>query len=665
MTILLFVAGWLLSLGPVWGQAAPDDGRHPVRDALAYRAAPSDSLREAFNARYLQVRPGTSLVDKPHILYPDSTFYGSNRLDDNVLPLAFGLVPDSVRSQVACNVVRAIWRRGYRPAVSPEAEPYLLPVLAENGFNKWAYFICDSHPEMVTDTCIAPEYIARWRERYLAGIEALPGKRVRLKPDFSIQELDSLDCTADTPWGPVRSRFVKDLMHAEWEFEIPRGMRAEVWTPTVAPSKVRRSRLAGCKTGSFAPGGTQNDAARCKSGLFAPGRRLRVEDGQTVWRVRGGRYRFSIDFDLPPHILDQQFVYETADFPQCHSATLCFAENGDLLCAFNGGTAEHDPDTKVRLCRKAPGSREWTAPEVVAVPGRDRYCLDNPVLFRIPEPGEPLLLWYKVRPGYNMKEGDIDISTIALWEARIKRSYDDGQTWSEAEPLPEGFLGPIKDKPVWHDGRLVCGSSTQSKYAHEPSRIHFEWSDDRGATWHRSAPDSVELSIHCKLRKRGRVGENADVPADPGRYYGNRTPLYSIQPTILIHRDGSLQAMSRTSNGKMSVTWSRDNGTTWSCEHLTDIPQNGSGIDAVTLPDGRFALVYNDFETLPGHSGGPRSPLKVAVSDDGLHWTDVVTLEDDAIKEYSYPAVICDDEGCLHIAYTWRRYRIKYVKVKL
>ena len=42
-----------------------------------------------------------------------------------------------------------------------------------------------------------------------------------------------------------------------------------------------------------------------------------------------------------------------------------------------------------------------------------------------------------------------------------------------------------------------------------------------------------------------------------------------------------------------------------------------------------------------------------------------VTLEDDAIKEYSYPAVICDDEGCLHIAYTWRRYRIKYVKVQL
>ncbi len=612
-----------------------------ARDILVYRETALDSLRDSYNAKYLTVRPGTSLVDKPHILYPDSTFYGTNTLDDNILPLAFGLVPDSVRSAVVSNVITSIWRQHFRPQAGPEAEPWLLPVLAENGWNSWAYFICDRHPEMVTDTCIAPEYVQAWRERYVAGIEVRPeGERVqlRLAPDFSIQELDSLDCAIQTPWGPVRSRFTKDLMHAEWWFDLPKGVRAEVRVPAASRSKVKRRCLA---------------------------RRVEKGTGWSDWRVRGGRHHFSIDFDLPAHVLEQQFVYTDADFPQCHSATLCFAENGDLLCAFNGGTAEHEPDTKVRLCRKPAGSDTWTAPEAVAVPDKERYCLDNPVLFRIPEPGEPLLLWYKIRPGYNMKEGDIDISTIAFWEARIKKSYDNGQTWSDFETLPEGFLGPIKDKPVWHDGRLVCGSSVQSKYAHIPHRIHFEWSDDRGETWHWAEPDSVALSIPCKLRKPGRVGENVDVPADPDRYYGNWLPISSIQPTILIHRDGSLQALCRTGNGKMSTTWSQDNGATWSCETLTDIPQNGSGIDAVTLPDGRFALVYNDFETLPGRSGGPRSPLKVAVSEDGLHWTDVVTLEDDAIKEYSYPAVICDDEGCLHIAYTWRRYRIKYVKVQL
>jgi len=33
----------------------------------------------ALSGRYLTVRPGTSLVDEPHVLYPDSTFYGQNR----------------------------------------------------------------------------------------------------------------------------------------------------------------------------------------------------------------------------------------------------------------------------------------------------------------------------------------------------------------------------------------------------------------------------------------------------------------------------------------------------------------------------------------------------------------------------------------------------------
>lgn len=610
-----------------------------VRDALSYRDNPTDSARTAFNDKYLQVREGTSLSAKPHPLYPDSTFYGSGRLDDNILPLAFGIVPEEVRRQVADNVAVTIIRKcKYRPAVSPAVEPYVLGTLAENGWNHLAYFICDKHPEMVTDDCISDEYVKAWRERYVAGVSVDGDRLLRLKPDFSIQELDTLDCNVQTELGEVGCSFTKDLMHAEWYFSIPRGVRAEVWTPASDKSQVRRRCLA---------------------------RRLRTADGWTVWRVRGGKHHFSVDFDKAPGIVEEQFVYKKEDFPQCHGSTLCFAENGDLLSSFYGGTSEHNPDTKVRLCRKPAGSDEWTRPEAVAVPDKEGYCLDNPVLFRVPEPGRPMLLFYKIRPGFHMKEGEIDLRTIAFWEGRLKRSYDNGLTWSETEMLPEGFLGPVKDKPIWYGGRIVMGSSYESKYHHEGSRIHFELTDPDCKNWIFTQPDSVELSIPCSLRKHGRAGTNVDVPANPDYYYGNWNPIFSIQPTILVHKDGSLQALCRTSSGKMSVTRSYDGGLTWPSETLTDMPQNGSGIDAVTMPDGRFALVYNDFETIPGHSGGPRSPLKVAVSDDGVNWTDAVTLEDDCIKEYSYPAVICDEDGYLHISYTWRRYRVKYVKLKL
>ena len=47
-----------------------------------------------------------------------------------------------------------------------------------------------------------------------------------------------------------------------------------------------------------------------------------------------------------------------------------------------------------------------------------------------------------------------------------------------------------------------------------------------------------------------------------------------IQPTILVHKDGSLQALCRTKNAFIGSTWSRDRGETWSEVELLDVPQN-------------------------------------------------------------------------------------------
>lgn len=599
-----------------------------------------DAAIAEFNDTYLTVRKGSSLMDEPHPMYPDSTYYGSNRLDDNILPLAFGFVPEDVREEVVKNLISTIRKQKYAPKVSPEVEPYVLKTLYETGHDELAYFICDKHPDMVTDTLIDSRYVDEWREKCLAGVNLLPGRKVRveIKPDFKIQELDSLACSVATPKGEVSSVWTKDLMHTEWDITIPKGAKAFVYAPTASKDKVSIDRRARC---------------------------IKVEDGRTVWKVKGGRYHFSVDFDLPDYVVEEQFVYKNVDFPQCHGSSLCFAENGDLLSSFYGGTAEHNPDTKARICRKAAGTDTWTSPVAVAEPDKEGWCLDNPVLFRIPEPGEPLLLFYKIRPGFHMKEGDIDISTIYFWEGRLKKSYDNGQTWSEMEKLPDGFLGPVKDKPIYREGRLIVPSSFEHKFHHEGKRIHFELSDDKCATWRKTAPCDVQMCIPTENRVPGRVGENVDNPANPDDYYGVYRPIISIQPTIFIHKDGSLQALCRTGNSKMSCTWSYDNGETWTKEVLTDMPQNGSGLDGTTLPDGRFVLAYNDVETLPGSRSSVRTPLRLAISEDGIHWKNIVDLENDIIKEYSYPAVICDDEGYVHISYTWRRYRVKYVKVKV
>ena len=142
-------------------------------------------------------------------------------------------------------------------------------------------------------------------------------------------------------------------------------------------------------------------------------------------------------------------------------------------------------------------------------------------------------------------------------------------------------------------------------------------------------------------------------------------PIYAIQPSILRHKDGRLQVLCRTRNAKIATSWSSDNGDTWSKVTLLDIENNNSGTDAVTLKDGRHVLVYNNFETLPGTPKGARTPLSLAVSTDGIHWTHKLTLEDSPISQYSYPSVIQGKDGKLHVVYTWRRQRVKYMLIDL
>jgi alpha-L-rhamnosidase len=55
--------------------------------------------------------------------------------------------------------------------------------------------------------------------------------------------------------------------------------------------------------------------------------------------------------------------------------------------------------------------------------------------------------------------------------------------------------------------------------------------------------------------------------------------------------------------------------------------------------------------------------LNVAVSKDGKEWKAALVLEDSPVSQYSYPSVIQSADGMIHIVYTWRRQRVKYVKV--
>jgi len=316
-----------------------------------------------------------------------------------------------------------------------------------------------------------------------------------------------------------------------------------------------------------------------------------------------------------PPVLKSEFIFEKAPFPESHASTIVETPTG-LVVAWFGGTHERHKDVCIWVCRLDHG--RWSDPAEAAdgIAGDSRYPTWNPVLYQVKD--GPLLLFYKVGP---------DPST---WWGELKRSTDGGRTWSAAARLPKGILGPIKNKPVsLPDGTLVCGSSTED----HGWRIHFERTSDIGQTWETTGP------IH----------EGKDFAA--------------IQPTILQHPDGRLQALSRTRGaGKVVECWSNDGGETWTKPASTSLPNPNSGIDAVSLRDGRHLLVYNHVEILPGRPSGNRTPLNIAISRDGKEWRMAFILESQP-GEFSYPAVIQSHDGLVHITYTWNRKRVKHVVV--
>ena len=320
----------------------------------------------------------------------------------------------------------------------------------------------------------------------------------------------------------------------------------------------------------------------------------------------------------PDPLTASEFIFEKAPFASAHASTIVETREG-LVAAWFGGAREGAADVGIWVARRSERRYDykWTPPVEVATgvqPDGTRYPCWNPVLFYLR--ADQLLLFYKVGPNPR------------AWWGLVRTSRDGGLTWSDARRLPEGILGPIKNKPVrLFDGALLAPSSTESPEQPSKWRVHFERSTDEGLTWTSASPPQ---------------------PTDG-------STIDAIQPSILIHPGGRLQAVGRTRSGQIFQAWSGDGGQTWTPLSLTSLPNPNSGIDAVTLRDGRHLIVYN-------HTREGRSPLNVAVSRDGLTWESALVLEREG-GEYSYPAVIQAADGLVHITYTWKRQRIKHVVI--
>ena len=382
-----------------------------------------------------------------------------------------------------------------------------------------------------------------------------------------------------------------------------------------------------------------------------------------------------------------------------HGSTLAECPNGDIIAAWFQGSGERwADDVRIMGARLKKGSGSWSKPFLMAdVPD---FPDINPVLF-VDQDDELWLVWYtvianqwetsllKYRKSRNyMQEGppewywqdDILVKPGGLTE----RGIQPGDRFVESVKRQ---LKALDSKYVESSGpsssvAIQTGNDTWSQrksdllakaggenmlrkgYIYKPDGSHTEqltgYPYFRRMGWQtRNKPFIEGQRIILPLYSDGFSISLMAITDNQGRNWSFSDPLVengNIQPAIAQKADGSLIALMRDAGPapkRLHFSESKDHGNTWSIVEDSAIPNPGSGADMVTLSNGHWVLIYNDTE-----SG--RHSLAVSVSvDDGLTWSEPVTIENDTREENAtrshYPAIIEGSDGRLHAVYSYHR----------
>jgi predicted neuraminidase len=310
--------------------------------------------------------------------------------------------------------------------------------------------------------------------------------------------------------------------------------------------------------------------------------------------------------------------------PSVHAATAVELADGTLRAFWYGGSREGASDVAIYTATYAAGA--WS-PETALVRReeaqrslqRSLRKLGNPVAGRDPH-GRVWLFYVSVSVG-----GWAGSAINAMV------SDDEGRTWS----VPRRLIS----SPFFNISTLVKGPLVQL------------------------ADGTMALPVYHEMI--GKFGELLRLDAD-GRVIGKTRLSWgasSLQPVVVPRSESDAVAFMRYAGhppGRVLVIRSSDAGEHWTAPEKTVLPNPNAAVGGVLLASGPLLLAFNNAEA-------NRESLDLALSDDfGASWRVARSLESESqpqrapVAEYSYPWVMQDRAGDVHVLYTWGRSRIKH-----
>jgi predicted neuraminidase len=367
----------------------------------------------------------------------------------------------------------------------------------------------------------------------------------------------------------------------------------------------------------------------------------------------------------------ERFVFdpEAESHGHVHASSIVECPNGDLLAVWyeNGPDREEyyyrlDADkadnTRIGGARLLSGGKTWEKPFVMSdtygvsdnnpalvVDANERLWLVHPSLIGVPiQTWGSGLLWYKVSSDYQ-KPGP--------------------PRWDRESVLivhPRG----LDEVVARHADMLRSGADSNNSNERRAEAMLQRLSDPfaRRLGW---MPRAHPLAFDDGTVLVPFSNENFNVAAmaltrDGGQTWtiSNAVPGVGVtQPSVVRLNSGKLVAFFRSAGRSRRIqrSESADGGMTWSEVTATDLPNPGSGVEAIMLQNGHLAMVYNDLEE------SPRYRLAVAISpDEGKTWPWKRYLETIEGGRFDYPSIVQAKDGTLHATYSYNLKTIKHVE---